>query len=673
MNSKTTLSMIFKAVDRVTAPLKKINGAVSTFSNNNMLNQRFSNLSASLNNFKTSTIGVISETKKLGIRFGVIGGLAGFMLKRSFIDTSATFEKFQNVLEITEGTAQKAKSSLDWVSSFATKTPYEFDQVMDSFVKLRTYGLQPMNGLLRTLGDTSSAMGKPLIQAVEAMADAVTGENERLKEFGIKARIEGKKVLYEYSSNGKTLVKEADISNRQMIQSTLEAIFNEKYSGAMEKQSKSWVGMLSNISDMWTRFKLMIMDAGVFDFLKSKLSSVLETVNNMSENGSLKKYAEIISSELIIGLKNLWDVMMIGLKLFKNFLLIVNLVANSIGGYANLVKVLVVLLSAKLIISIAKLGKSFFLLSKDIYFAISSLIKWIVTQNGLTFSSVISGIRTLALSFGTTLWAGIVTATTAVKAFTIALLSNPITWIIAGIVGLIAVIYLLVKHWDKVKAVTISFWNWMISAFGKYFSILKDYFMKFTPAGWILSGIIGIKNVLRSVNFFEAGKNIISSIVNGIKSVALSPVSTVKGIVQKVRNLLPFSPAKDGPLKDIHKIRLIETIESGINPIPLYSTMKNIVGNVRDLMIGTPSLNIPYPVVSGSVNGSLTQRSQSVKSELKERGSKTVTLHYAPEITIEGDASESTIEKFKDLLKTHKNEIIKLLKDIDNDKTRKAY
>ena len=29
-------------------------------------------------------------------------------------------------------------------------------------------------------------MGKPVLQAVEAISDAITGENERLKEFGIK-------------------------------------------------------------------------------------------------------------------------------------------------------------------------------------------------------------------------------------------------------------------------------------------------------------------------------------------------------------------------------------------------------------------------------------------------------------------------------------------------------
>ena len=41
------------------------------------------------------------------------------------------------------------------------------------------------------LPNTASAMGKIVEQFVEAVADASTGEFERLKEFGIKASSEG--------------------------------------------------------------------------------------------------------------------------------------------------------------------------------------------------------------------------------------------------------------------------------------------------------------------------------------------------------------------------------------------------------------------------------------------------------------------------------------------------
>ena len=122
-----------------------------------------------------------------GLRLGAGAGALGYGLKRAFINPAAQFERFETVLKTIEGSSEKARESMNWIDDFAVKTPYELAQVTDAFVKLRAYGMNPTDGLLRDLGDASAAMGKPLMQAVEAIADAVTGENERLKEFGVKS------------------------------------------------------------------------------------------------------------------------------------------------------------------------------------------------------------------------------------------------------------------------------------------------------------------------------------------------------------------------------------------------------------------------------------------------------------------------------------------------------
>ena len=143
-----------------------------------------------------------NTTREAGILAGklaVLGGAGLWFVKSQLVDTAAEFEKFKTVLETLEGSSAKAKISMDWVSDFAAKTPFELDQVMDSFVKLKSYGLDPTKGLLESLGDTASAMGKPIIQAVEAIADAITGENERLKEFGITSETRGNQTRYSYT------------------------------------------------------------------------------------------------------------------------------------------------------------------------------------------------------------------------------------------------------------------------------------------------------------------------------------------------------------------------------------------------------------------------------------------------------------------------------------------
>ncbi|PID51470.1 MAG: phage tail protein [Pasteurellales bacterium] len=217
----------------------------------------------------------------------------------SMTQTAAQFEQFKAILETTEGSSTKAQKSLDWVREFATKTPYELKEVTAAFVRLRAYGMNPTNGLLKTLGDTSSAMGEPLMQAVEAIADAVTGENERLKAFGIKASaIKGTNIIeYVYTDKmGKQRVAKANKNNRKQIEETITKIWSLKYDDSMNKQSETIIGIWSNLQDKWSDFQIMIMQSGAFDWIKEKLKGVLDNLNKMTQNGELQKWAEDVGA-----------------------------------------------------------------------------------------------------------------------------------------------------------------------------------------------------------------------------------------------------------------------------------------------------------------------------------------------------------------------------------------
>lgn len=323
MSQQTEIGIIIKAFDQATGVFRKISKSLHEPKlAAEKLGKAFSN--------------VTKEVGLLGVKMGALAVGAGYLFKSQFIDTAAQFEKFQAILETVEGSSLKAQKSMDWVSDFATKTPYELNEVMDAFVKLRSYGFNPTNGLLKSLGDTGSAMGKPIMQAVEAVADAVNGENERLKEFGIRAKVVGDKIAYEYSHNGKTMVKTADKNSREMIEATLTGIFNQKFAGAMDKQSKTWAGLISNIADQWTRFKMMTMNAGVFDYLKNKLSALLDKVNEMANSGKLQELAEIFGKKLVRGFETLYSA---GVKLWPELVKMgktINDLANFVGGYQNL-------------------------------------------------------------------------------------------------------------------------------------------------------------------------------------------------------------------------------------------------------------------------------------------------------------------------------------------------
>jgi len=201
------------------------------------------------------TGGIAKNIGKIG---GAVGGI--YAVERAVsavvdagIAYNASMEKSLQTLTIIEGSSQKAEASLEWVEKFAISTPYAFEEVKESFVKLRAYGIDPTSGSLKTLGDTSAAMGKPIMAAVEAMADAVVGENERLKEFGIRASKQGDEIKYSWTTASGEMKEAVADNNAAMIQSTLEAIFNEKYAGAMEAQAKTWEGATSNMDAAWNK------------------------------------------------------------------------------------------------------------------------------------------------------------------------------------------------------------------------------------------------------------------------------------------------------------------------------------------------------------------------------------------------------------------------------------
>jgi phage tail tape-measure protein len=238
---------------------------------------------------------------------GFAAGIAGAgLFAKSVIGIASEFEQFQVILENTEGSVAKARKAMDWVKQFAKTTPYEIGEVMEAFVQLKAYGIDPMNGAMMSLGNAASGMNKGLMQAVEMLADAQTGEFERIKTFGIKAQQKGNQVKFTFMNNGKEMTKISKKSAAD-IQKAVLGIFDMRFKGMMDRQSRTLKGMWSNIKDAFSNFELTVADAGVFDFVKGKVQLLLDKVNELSANGTLKKWAEQLSTWLTKAGNDVWN------------------------------------------------------------------------------------------------------------------------------------------------------------------------------------------------------------------------------------------------------------------------------------------------------------------------------------------------------------------------------
>lgn len=254
--------------------------------------------SQSIDTMQSKLVAFAAVAGKVGaLAAGALAG--GFaLLGKSAISSSATMEGYLTSMETIEGSAEKAKASMDWIKEFAKKTPYELDGVTEAFIKLKGYGIDPIaNNTLTTLGDMASAMNKPLDQAVEAFADASTFEFERLKEFGIKAKQEGDKVTFSWTENNKEMSKSVKKTATDVRKFLLETA-GRRFGGAMDKQSKTFNGMMSNLKDSWSDFQRRIGEKGFFEVVKSQLSGWLDQINRLDKEGKLDKWAQGISDAL---------------------------------------------------------------------------------------------------------------------------------------------------------------------------------------------------------------------------------------------------------------------------------------------------------------------------------------------------------------------------------------
>lgn len=116
----------------------------------------------------------------------------------------------------------------------------------------------------------------------------------------------------------------------------------------------------------------------------------------------------------------------------------------------------------------------------------------------------------------------------------------------------------------------------------------------FLPLDAIMAGMTAVQSYLSGFSLADAGANIINTLVAGIKSVASLPADAMHEVVAALRAYLPFSPAKVGPLRDLNKIRLVETVAETITPEPIEAAMANAMGGVLG-----PLTDVPLPTFVG--------------------------------------------------------------------------
>jgi len=231
---------------------------------------------------------------------GVIGAAAAYIGVKANSDT----EQFLATMTRLTGSTEKARKELEKLKKFAQTTPFDMEDLKKGELIMRAVGLET-DKWRQTIGDTAAAWrsaGKTYEDVVQAIADAQTGELERLKEFGItKQQIvehAEKKLRYTQLVNAKGQITDLEKFNEALLD-----LMKERYGGMMKVQSETFAGMLSNIQDFGTQ-ALEILSKPIFKHLQAGAKDLMKRLEELQKSGQIEIWAEE-AGESIDGLVNI--------------------------------------------------------------------------------------------------------------------------------------------------------------------------------------------------------------------------------------------------------------------------------------------------------------------------------------------------------------------------------
>lgn len=232
-----------------------------------------------------------STIKGVGATLAAVGAFEALSAGISKItEVTAKFQKFEAVLTNTLGSNSAAKRALNDITEFAAKTPFAVDEITESYIKLANRGLKPTTGQLRQLGDLAASQGKSLDQLTEATLDAITGENERLKEFGIQAKKVGDQTQFTFKGVT-TTVENSDKAIQAYILSLGDA---EGVTGSMAAISGTLDGQMNNLGDSVDDLALAFGET-----LAPAIGGVISVLSELTKGAAaaVRGTAAVISSE----------------------------------------------------------------------------------------------------------------------------------------------------------------------------------------------------------------------------------------------------------------------------------------------------------------------------------------------------------------------------------------
>ena len=299
--AQTKLDIIISAQDKASAEINRLSGVMGT------LEGRLKAQDAATQKSGLSIDGLTGSVLKANIAFAAISAAASlatnaigkvFELGGQALASASAYQQNAIAFETMLGSAEKARTLLQDVSTFAAKTPFDLPEVVEGAKRLLAYNVsaEKIIPTFRMLGDIAAGVGR------DKLPFLITA----LGQVQAKTKLSGEELL-QFTETGVPLVAElarvTGFSAAQIVGDTarlgisygqveeaLRSMTSEggKFYGLMERQSTTFDGTVSNLRDNFNQMAMEIIgvsndgtirDGSIFQRLSQAAQTLLDWTN----------------------------------------------------------------------------------------------------------------------------------------------------------------------------------------------------------------------------------------------------------------------------------------------------------------------------------------------------------------------------------------------------------
>ena len=224
----------------------------------------------------------------------------------AMFQTGDQAERLDVQLKAVMGSIAGGAEASSWIQDFAKNTPLQLDEVTQVFVRLKAFGIDPMNGAMQGIVDQAYKLGGGF--------EEVQGISLALGQAWAKQKLQGEEILQLIERGvpvwqlleqvtGKNTAELQKLSEAGKLgRDTIAALMNEiaaQSSGAAANNMGLLSGLISNAQDNLAKFYRLVAENGALAWLKNQLANLNAEFAAMANDGRLQAWAKRISDGIV--------------------------------------------------------------------------------------------------------------------------------------------------------------------------------------------------------------------------------------------------------------------------------------------------------------------------------------------------------------------------------------